>query len=184
MKVICKDHQSNLEPTKPLGRSVNAVSLDVDRLLGPKSLEQLINLEKQISSKLQSDEPIDVEYWEHLLRSIAVYKAKAELGKVYKSIIEGRLNGLRLEQQREAESAREKLSLVLVGTDASKSSSTEGEAHSMSHVEYIPVLDPEPHLKLRSQDKAMDVITEQAFLDHIVRQQPSRCRNQANANLL
>ena len=170
MEVICKDHQSNLEPTKPLGRSVNAVSLDVERLLGPKSLEQLIILEKQISSKLQSDEPIDVEYWEHLLRSIAVYKAKAELGKLYKSIIEGRLKDLRHEQQREAESAREKLSLVLVGADACKSSSSEGEAPSMSRVEYMRLLDPEPHLKLRSQDKALDVVREQEFLDHIVRQ--------------
>ena len=170
MKVICKDHQSNLEPTKSLSRSVNSVSPDIERLLGPKSLEQLITLQKQISSKLQSDEPIDVEYWEQLLRSIAVYKAKAELGKVYKSIIEGRLKGLRLEQHREAESAREKLSLVLVGADACKPDSTQGKAPSMSHVEYMPVLDPEPHLKLRSQDKALDVITEQDFLNQVVRQ--------------
>ena len=184
MKVICKDHQSNLEPTKPLGRSVNAVSLDVERLLGPKSLEQLIILEKQINSKLQSDEPIDVEYWEQLLRSIAVYKAKAELGKVYKSIIEGRLQGLRLEQHREAESARENLSLVLVGADACKPSSAKGEAPSMPHVGYMPVLDPEPHLKLRSQDKALDVITEREFLNNIVRQSVLRCQDQANPNLL
>ena len=170
MKVICKDHQSTLEPTKSLGRSVNAVSLDIERLLGPKSLEQLIVLQKQISNKLQSDEPIDVEYWEQLLRSIAVYKAKAELGKVYKSIIEGRLKGLRLEQCHEARSAKEKLSLVLVGADACKPSSTEGKEPSVSHVEYMPTLDPEPHLKLRSQDKALDVITEQEFLNHVVRQ--------------
>jgi hypothetical protein len=45
----------------------------------PKSLSQLEELEKKIRAKLQSDEPIDTNYWEELLKSLLVWKAKAKL---------------------------------------------------------------------------------------------------------
>ena len=101
------------------------VSTDVDRLLGPKSLDQLKTLEKQISCKLQSNDPIDVEYWEQLLRSISIYKAKAELGGLYNSIIQGRMAELQLEQTREATIAKNKLSMVLVSSETPSLSLTE-----------------------------------------------------------
>ena len=154
----------------PQGRLVNhAVSTDVDRLLGPKSFEQLTSLEKQIASKLQSNEPIDVEYWEQLLRSIAVHKAKAELDEVYKSIIQGRMTELRLEQKHEAELARDKLSVVLGSVDASEPSPNQERLPSDPQIEYSQMLDPEPHLKLSSDDKALDVVKEKEFVDRIVR---------------
>lgn len=154
----------------PQDRLVNhAVSTDVDRLLGPKSFEQLTTLEKQIHSKLQSNEPIDVEYWEQLLRSIAVYKAKAELDEVYKSIIQGRMTDLRLEQKQEAELARDRLSVVLGSVDASELSPSEERLPSDPQVVYSQMLDPEPHLKLSSDDKALDVVKEEEFVDRIVR---------------
>ena len=95
--------------------------MDIDRLLGPKSLDQLKVLEKQIARKLQSNEPIDIEYWEELLRSISVYKAKAQLDKFYRSIIHGRMAELRSEQQHEADLAKDKLRLVFDSSDPNAS---------------------------------------------------------------
>lgn len=175
--MICKDCQSSLLPTVSQGRSANsAVSTDIDRLLGPKTLEQLKGLEKQIDSKLQSNEPIDVEYWEQLLRSIAVYKAKAELDKIYKSIIQDRVADLRREQMHEAELAKNKLALVLGSSDSSEPSVSEVVSPVVPPICYSQMLDPEPHLKLSSDDKALDVVMEKDFMDRIVRRQSS-CSN-------
>ena len=60
-----------------------SVALEIDRLLGSKSLLELDTLLDQVKRKLQSDEPIDVEYWEQLQQSIDVCKARAELDNLY-----------------------------------------------------------------------------------------------------
>lgn len=160
-------------PKGPQGRSENSVSADVDRLLGPKTSEELDVLQTQISTKLRSDEPIDVEYWEHLLSSIAVYKAKAELNKVYKSIIESRLNDLRQEQKTEAAFGKEKLASLLAAYPTGDTSTDScGEARPMPApaplVLYSRQLDPEPHLKLRPEDKVYDVVEETDFINKAV----------------
>lgn len=163
-----------MKPSNVSGRIVTSVSADVDRLLGPKSLEQLSLLEKQITEKLQSNEPIDVEYWEQLLRNIEVYKAKAELKKIYKSVIDSRLQALKEQQVAEAELVREKLSLL----------SEYGSAVDGSKVDYAPLgdstrgplrtmffstqTDPEPMLKIRAEDKNLEVVEELEFLGKIV----------------
>lgn len=174
LKVICKHHRSILAPSGPQTRFGNPVSADVERLLGSKSLTELDALEHQISAKLRSNEPIDVEYWEQLILNIAVYKAKAELNKVYNNIIESRLSDLRQEQVIEAEHAKEKLALLLA------SPSTSGihpfgppiVAHNapaaISSVPYSRRIDPEPHLKLRAEDKGHDIVEEADFMSKIV----------------
>ena len=143
-------------------RSSNSVSADVDRLLSPKSLGELEVLEKQINVKLQSDEPIDVEYWELLLRNVSVYKSQAELNNTYKTIIESRLEVLRQEQQAEAFSIKGKLALLL--TDSPDSLALQKGA-----VQHSGKLDPESLLKIRPEDKSLDIIDEQDFLDKNVR---------------
>ena len=160
LKVICKDHQTRLAPTTNHGRSTKSVSADVDRLLSPKTLEQLEGLEKQISMKLQSNEPIDVEYWEHLLESVAVYKSRAELNAVYKSIIQSRLVDLRTEQAAEAINLGQKLALVM--GDAKLPISSEAPSFF-----YSKSLDPEPMLRLRTEDKDFDMIEEKYFMERI-----------------
>ena len=165
LKVICKDHQDRLAPgaAKSHGRSTNPVSADVDRLLGPKTLEQLERLETQISTKLQSNEPIDVEYWEQLLQSVAVYKSRAELNAVYKSVIQSRLADLRAEEATEAANLSEKLSLVLENAELP------GGPNAPS-IPYSRKLDPEPMLRLRMEDKVLDLVEEKDFMDKIVSQ--------------
>lgn len=174
--VICKDYESRLAPNGRQGRSTQAVSVDVDRLLSPKSQEELDNLETQISAKLKSKEPIDVEYWEQLLGSIAVYKAKAELNQVYKSIIESRLAKFRGEQASEADAVKRKLASLLCNSDNAHGSADNSPFHiGNAKVPYAPLLkyssqlDPEPLLKLRPEDRARDIVDEAEFINQLDR---------------
>ncbi len=157
-------------PTSSRGRSFNAVANDVDRLFGTKNLEELNALETSISSKLDSNEPIDVEYWEQLLSSIAVYKAKAELNHVYKSILDSRLANLRQQQASEASIFKEKMALLLLSSSKDQESAS-GQALTSEPVEpvvqYSRHFDPEPLLKLRAEDRGSDVVEELEFIDKI-----------------
>lgn len=171
MKIICKDRLRKLKGSAPEARGVSSVSADVDRLLSPKSYEELEALEKQIRRKLDSNEPIDVDYWEHLLRSLIVWKAKAKLRRVSQAIISSRLQGLRKQQQEEALSVQEKLQTILhessswVEKQGDNVSAEHSKAGQWSHT---PQLDPEPLLKLRPEDKTLDSLNETAFLEKIV----------------
>lgn len=173
LHVICKDYQDRFAPVASREPSSSSVSADVDRLLSPKTLTELENLEKQISGKLQSNEPIDVEYWEQLLRNVAVYKSRAELNAVYKNIIESRLNDLRHEQRAEAVLVRDKLGL-LTGISSLKDLEPDGTTSVVDHLNpeslslmYSQNLDPEPLLKLRAEDKGLDTVDEKEFMDKL-----------------
>lgn len=173
LQLICKDYQDRLVPAESRGRSASSVAADVDRLLGPKTLTELENLEKQISDKLLSNEPIDVEYWEQLVRNVAVYKSRAELNTVYKNIIESRLNDLRHEQRAEAVLVRDKLALL---TNISSSKDLRPDSVPLivdksnagpPSLKYSRDLDPEPLLKIRAEDKGLDAIDEKDFMDKL-----------------
>lgn len=141
--------------------SSNPVSADIERLLGTKSLQELEGLEKQILSKLQSNEPIDVEYWEQLLNNVAVYKSRAELSSVYEKIIQNRLDILKGEQRAEAFKLGDKLAAVTTGIQVPNSRHSKGIDHTRQ-------LDPDPLLKIRPEDKSLEVLDEQKFLDQNV----------------
>ena len=131
-------------------------------------MAELTALEKQISGKLQSNEPIDVEYWEQLLKSVGVYKAKSELHTIYESVIQSRLDIFKREQGAEAANLGERLQLVLEGhTILDNHAPT--FAQGITEVQHSQQLDPEPELKLRAEDKNLEVLEEERFLDGLVR---------------
>lgn len=152
MKVVCRDRQktSALE-----GRVLSSVAADINRILSPKTYEELETLEGQVKRKLNSNEPIDTDYWEELLRSLTVWKARAKLKKVYQAVIEGRVQALRKQQREEAESVRTKLAPIAPVVGATSS-------------ETLVDLDPEPLLQLRPEDKALEVLDESQFLKQVV----------------
>lgn len=156
MRTICKDRRQKSQQSAPGARGVISVSADVDKLLGPKSYEELEVLEKQIKRKLNSNEPIDVDYWEHLLQSLLVWKAKAKLRRVSQTIVSERLQGLRKQQEEEASLVREKLRVTFGGT------------YSVESLSYDPRIDPEPSLKLRPEDKTLESLQDEKFVENIV----------------
>ena len=144
---------------------------DIDKLLAPKSFDELERLEVQIRKKLSSNEPIDVEYWERLLRSLTFWKAKSTLRKVYQSVINSRLNDLRKQQHEEAQNLHQKLQVVLEGSlprrtraEGSDRPSAGEHIDSTSNARPQGNLDPEPLLKIRGEDKGSEVMDERDFL--------------------
>ncbi|KAJ5997056.1 hypothetical protein N7499_006627 [Penicillium canescens] len=157
MKVICRDRQKT---STPEGRALSSVAADINKLLSPKSYEQLKNLEVQVRRKLNSNEPIDTDYWEELLRSLTVWKARARLRNVYQTIIDERVRDLKKQQREEAESIRAKLAPlapVVIAGDTTNPAEFEG-------------LDPDPLLQVRPEDKVFEIMDESAFLDQVARE--------------
>lgn len=103
LRAICNDRQLKLKPTGPEGRAVGTVSADVEKILAPKNLQQLEKLETQIQAKLRSNEVMDTDYWEQLLKSLLVFKAKAKLQNIYEAIRESRI---KLLEEKNPEKAR------------------------------------------------------------------------------
>ncbi|CAL5870141.1 uncharacterized protein PFLUO_LOCUS4376 [Penicillium psychrofluorescens] len=157
MRIICRDRQ---KITAPEGRALNSVAADINRLLSPKSYEQLQTLEVQVKRKLNSNEPIDTDYWEELLRSLTVWKARAKLKKVCQAVIDERVRDLRNQQSEEAESIRTKLApLAPLVDDARQPDPKEFEG-----------LDPDPLLQIRPEDKGLEIMDESVFLNQVARE--------------
>lgn len=91
LQTLCADRKAKLDPYGQDQRVVGSVSDDIDKILAPKTHDQLEALEKQIKAKLHSDEDIDTDYWEQLLRSLRVWKARAKLSQVYEVIKQNRI---------------------------------------------------------------------------------------------
>lgn len=170
MKTICQDRQKHFQSAQSSARGVSSVAGNIDKLLAPKSLAELQKLEGQIRTKLSSNDPIDTDYWEHLLQSLLIYKARANLRKVTQSILESRLGGLRKQQAAEADALISRLQARLrVGLQASEQSSTISGGHAANQSPPDRhTLDPEPLLRLRPEDKALDSSNEKEFAQDLV----------------
>ncbi|ODH52415.1 hypothetical protein GX48_01478 [Paracoccidioides brasiliensis] len=162
MKVVCGDRRQKSQASAPEGRAMNSVVEDINRLLSPKSQEELETLEVQIRRKLASKDPIDTDYWEQLLRSLTVWKARAKLRKVYQAVIDSRVQGLQKQQREEAAAVQKKLAPL-----APFSEGNGGMSPSHANKEIIQELDPEPLLHLRPQDKGLEILDEEAFLSTV-----------------
>jgi hypothetical protein len=176
MQIICNDRRQKLKPLGREERAVSSVASDVDKLLGPKSYEQLEALEKQIRAKLRSNEDIDVDYWEQLLKSLMIWKAKAKLKKVYQSVLDSRLEILRKQQKEDADGVRTRLEAILRGPirvveEGANEVANQAENCSSSFTQpplrYSQDYDLAPLLKLGSEDRSSEVIDEHDFLKKV-----------------
>jgi len=141
---------------------MSSVTPEIDRLLGPKTHEQLETLEKQVKAKLRSNDDIDVDYWENLLKSLSIYKAKARLRQVSKSVLGARLDTLRQQQEQDAMALRNKV------RESLKSSSLAAPEDQVSPTQISAPLDPEPLLRLNPEDKTLNSLEEDDFKHKLV----------------
>lgn len=78
MLTVCtarlRDLRSSTLPEE--SRPNPAVEAEIKNLLSGKSLDQLVQLENSVRAKLGSGEPVDTDYWEGLLKSLEVWKAR------------------------------------------------------------------------------------------------------------
>jgi hypothetical protein len=162
MKVICKDRRRAAPSKLQTARGMPSVTPEIDRLLGPKTHEQLEALEKQVKAKLRSNDDIDVDYWENLLKSLSIYKAKARLRQVSKSVLGARLETLRQQQEQEAMALRNK---VRENLQSSSLATPEDQAPPTG---LSSTLDPEPLLRLNPEDKMLTSLDEDDYKQKLV----------------
>ena len=81
MLLVCASRLSTLRNARHAhgNQGSDAVESEVSALLTGKTHAQLEQLQQQIQAKLASGEPIDTDYWEGLLKSLLVWKAKVRL---------------------------------------------------------------------------------------------------------
>ncbi|OBZ91758.1 Cactin [Choanephora cucurbitarum] len=116
MMVVAEDCLFKMHENQERLKSGNvaiSVNKDVHRILSGKTVSQLSVLQNQIMKKLSSSEPIDVEYWENLLKELVIYKARARLDEMHQEILAARLEQLRNKQREEALKVQEELERVL-----------------------------------------------------------------------
>ncbi|KAG8713958.1 hypothetical protein FRC09_018156 [Ceratobasidium sp. 395] len=123
MMVVCKDRLDRLHASNA---NISAVESDITALLSGKSYEQLTQLQRQIQTKLSSGEPVDVDYWEGLLKSLLVWKAKAKLKSLHETVVRNRLEQLRKRQRDEAFQAQSEL----LAAAASRTTNFGGDMHA------------------------------------------------------
>ncbi|POS85608.1 hypothetical protein EPUL_004141 [Erysiphe pulchra] len=174
MRTICEDLRQKLNPLNQEGRVVGSVASDVDKLLRPKTYEQLETLEKQIRAKLKSNVPLDVDYWDYLLRSLLLWKAKAKLKEVYQTVINSRLDTLRKQHLEDANRARVKMQEIISAFSRDFTKNNKPELTSISSgsqqptFSYHPAYDPSPFPKRDLREKSTGIIDEAMFLKKVV----------------
>lgn len=109
MIVVCDDKldelRGNDREAGVRARIDPAVKAEMDAILEPKSYAELVVMQDQVHHKLNRDEMIDVEYWEGLLRSIIVWRAKAKLRDMHEIVLANRIAYLRKRQGKERAAA-------------------------------------------------------------------------------
>ncbi|KAG0271592.1 hypothetical protein BGZ95_000587, partial [Linnemannia exigua] len=139
MLIVCEDRLNELDTSRK-GQSVVApnIAQEMSAKMVGKTYEELTLLQGQITRKLGGGGVIDVEYWEALLKTLVVWKAKAKLNQIHQIILQKRLDQLKARQMREAEKEKAELAAVL----AMRSQDVEGNVSGLrevgeEHTEYL-----------------------------------------------
>ncbi|KAJ6627559.1 mid region of cactin-domain-containing protein [Mycena sp. CBHHK59/15] len=171
MMVICKDCLEGIKTSQLMGlEAAAAVEADIAALLAGKSYEQLVSLQRQIQDKLTSGEPVDVDYWEGLLKKLLVWKSKAKLKGLHEVVVRNRLEQLRKRQRDEAIQAQEEL---LAGVARTASRRTEPVVDlEIVEQEVVPAEEMEEYqrgmspplidiTRLMPEEREIDILTEE-----------------------
>ncbi|KAF9186024.1 hypothetical protein BGZ49_004223, partial [Haplosporangium sp. Z 27] len=132
MLIVCEDKLSELDPARA-EQSVVAphIAQDIASRLAGKSYDELTVLQGQIQKKLAAGGAIDVDYWEALMKTLIVWKAKAKLNAIHQVILQRRLEQLKTRQLREAEKEKAELAAVL----AMQSQDVEGDTSAIDRMD-------------------------------------------------
>ncbi len=128
MLIVCDDKLEELREDHDRAAGTATAALNVrqdpeergriNKMLSSKSTDDLQQLQDQVRAKLASGEPVDVEYWERVLKSIVVWRAKARLRDMHEAVLSNRLEYLRRKQRDEAARQQKELLLQTGGDDS------------------------------------------------------------------
>lgn len=151
----------------PEGRAMSSVAADIDNIFRLKTFEELEKLENEIKRKLRSTEPIDTDYWEQLLKSLLVWKARSSLRRVYQAALNSRIRSFKVEQQSEAIQLAAELT-ASTGAQQGVGPTNPSQAKTVKGANKF-WLDPDPMLQIQNKDKGLEVLDESTFLQNMVR---------------
>ncbi|KAI0796623.1 mid region of cactin-domain-containing protein [Abortiporus biennis] len=184
MMVVVKDALDRIKANERMGvEAAAAVEADINALLQGKSYDHLVVLQQQIQAKLRSGEPIDVDYWEALLKKLIVWKAKAKLKTLHEVVVRNRLEQLRKKQRDEALQAQEEL-LAGVANSAARGERVDVQEVQLGAPEANPAEDVEPYdrsmspalldiRKLPYDERQIDIVLEMDDLRALMAQRRS-----------
>lgn len=181
MMVVCKDRIDRIKASERMGvEAAVAVEPEITALLSGKSYDHLVTLQRQVQAKLVSGEPIDTDYWEGLLKTLLVWKAKAKLKSLHEVVVRNRLEQLRKRQRDEALHAQEEL-LAGVARSAAQGLKDANYVAPTTTAEADTQEDTEPYdrsmspplidiRKLTEDEREIDIVTELDDLRALLKQ--------------
>lgn len=175
MIVVCSAALETLRSERALGRAAfleqnranESVKSDITNLLRGKSLDELRQLQESVRAKLSSGDPIDVEYWEGLLKELAVWMAKAKLKAMHEVVLRNRLEHLRLRQRDEAAQVQKELAdtveeeaaaSLAVAAAAANAPPAGEEPEAIVREEWSPAMAPKAVAKVPMEDQNLQLL--------------------------
>lgn len=182
MIVVCAAALETLRSERTMGRAAfleqnranEAVKNDITNLLRGKSLDELRQLQDSVRAKLSSGDPIDVEYWEGLLKELAVWMAKAKLKAMHEVVLRNRLEHLRRRQRDEAAQVQSELADTVeeeaAATSAAAASEVpaEGEEPAVVREQWSSSMAPKAVSKVPMEDQNLQLLDADEQLQKIV----------------
>ncbi|KAJ3237513.1 hypothetical protein HDU81_009325 [Chytriomyces hyalinus] len=110
MLIVCDDEVSRLTMERDVARNGSRVSKheqdvkeDITNMLNNKTYSQLQTIQKQVEQRLSGESgPVDVEFWEAVMKALIVWKAKARLKDMHEKMLQVRLAQLRAAKENPA----------------------------------------------------------------------------------
>ncbi|KAK9721780.1 hypothetical protein K7432_003179 [Basidiobolus ranarum] len=168
MSVVCEDKLSTLRAQAINSSGIaDAVADDITNLLSNKTYEQLTILEEQINRKLSSNEPIDTEYWEQLLKALVVWKAKVKLRNMHTIIIQKRLEQLRNKQREDALKVQHELEETLQELPKVDEAVVVTAVEVEQGIPYDRAMSPVPFINIPRDDRELPILDPEEDLEKL-----------------
>lgn len=172
MLLVCASALEEARTKRRLGsaystqlKSHDALRAEFSQLLRGKKVEELNALQESVQRKLTSGEPIDVEYWEHLLKELIVYKAKSKLKDMHEVVLNNRLEQLLRKQREQGRAVANQLAASIAPVPSSADTDTDADAgvpaYSVRDTEPEPwdaSMEPPVLSHLTNEDRALDLL--------------------------
>ena len=101
--LLCNDMLQGPQHDDTTARLDPSIRADIDAMLADKTPEELLTLQTSIREKLRSGEPLDVEYWESMLRRLVVVRSHAKLRTMYDTMMTMRVASMHRRQRQAAQ---------------------------------------------------------------------------------
>ncbi|PVU94920.1 hypothetical protein BB561_002182 [Smittium simulii] len=113
MIIVCDARKQRLQHALNSTGVSKDVEDEIINMLDNKTIPELIDLQNQIRKKVNSNEPVDMDYWEEVLKQIIVEQAKLKINEYHKKVMSALIKKTRQSQQIEAKRNQQELAAIL-----------------------------------------------------------------------